>query len=1687
MTVTAATAALPLRPADAGFDHVVDATGGSARLADTATLLHGSYSRLGHDLVIEAPDGSRTLVTGFFTGGRPADLSGPGGEVLSGSVVARLAGAAGPVQVAQAGVVEALPQAQAIGIVTRMDGEVFAVRGDGTRVQLQSGAQVYQGDVIQTGADGAIGITFADNTEFSLGAGGRMVLDEMIFDPDSGQGNSSFSLVSGVFSFVSGQIAKTGPDAMQVKTPVATIGIRGTKGVIQVREGDAGDGGDTPVSMEIALLDSGEIVVRLLNGQMQTLNTINTGLQITNFAAADALLGGGDTSIRVFVVDSAYIASNPDLGRTLNYLPSSQPGQYDTPAGFNLAPGGEPVPGQTDAVPSQSQPTPQTPAGSTGDTSGSNTTGNGFETAAPVRVTLGTEELREILGQRLNVGEKDLGNIVSVIRTLEPVRSEQPVQQVEPVVPSNTASTPSTPVQTTPVVSTPTTPTSPTTPTPPTTGGPTTPTTPTDPTTPTTPPVTGGGGTGGGGTGGSPGGGTGGTVTVAGRVIDPYVYGAKVFADANGNGSWDVGEAYSYTDYSGYYSLTASADTRLMTHGGTDTMTGLSLGFSLTAPGNSTAITPLTTMMQALMAANPSLTRADAQESVLKMVGLSTADIGGLDITTVNPIALMAGNSAAGAALVAAGIQAANVFAMVAALNPDGVATTLAAAVVANAGTVGLFTDSGAGSSLASFLASAAGIGSSEATDLAAIMQILNAAVDPSQGLEQMVRVAIVAQADATEAVVDNLGDLSSVASDFSGGALTDRVAAANPWETLSGSSVTATDGRSYFILGTGGNDTLVGADRADRITGDAGNDILVGNDGADSLDGGAGNDTLVGGNGIDMMFGGAGDDILRPFGTDTTPGSDPELVDGGTGTDTLDLTGYGTGVSVTLGITVVNGYHVGTVEQSGSTIAALTSIERAVGTSFNDVLIGLGYDLLGYQPTEQVSTNDTLEGGDGADTYFLTAGNDVIVAGQGHDTVIAWSTATGGNGEGLSGIDIRGAIRSGDDLVLSTYSFDRDAAYSVTIRDAFGGDDLSITFDSDTDSRTVRLLNSVVGETTIAGSGDGVGDLIVGSDLGELITEPDEYGGSGDDVIFGNGGSDTIHGGGNNDWIDGGSGDDLLYGEHGNDTLIGGSGADTLYGGSGDDLLWLDSEDMLFGGSGDDLIGLRQSLMGTNTLSIAGLLPHLSIQRGMEGVLLDTPGMTLEVSDAALEDLAAEREGYYTFYVLGGADTALLTAAASDGGWVYYNSYYWNGVDMHELHKMVGNSFLTLRVEDGVDFSALVGGGGGPQDVIEWQGGGSGLWSVASNWKGGVLPGDGDNVAFGIEEGATYDITQSELTLGTVSMQSDSSLSVTGGSMGMEVLELHGDLTVASGLTVDVGALSWTDGGIYGAGTVASGDVALESYANLSLNGHLRMTGDVLAEDVAIEGTGTLTYAGEAWAEMSNVDIDIGLIGTTGPGGLRIGAFGEGLSDVTVRGFSSSSTKLELDASTAIDTVRLSYTGTHADDSGSLSHLTTTGAGTVDVNLGDDLMVSQANFYAEGTITLGGALSIISSIWVNAETTFTGGGTLNLNGNMLRVDAAYDADYDLSNFFGISVEDVAGVSIADGESNTLNLDEAAVAKWATGGVLNVYYELGLDSVHLSGFSKDATPPELGYTVHSNYDDSLYVHLHPVQAVVGLN
>jgi hypothetical protein len=103
--------------------------------------------------------------------------------------------------------------------------------------QTRVGDVVYQGDVVRTGADGRVSINFSDGSSFNMSSNARMSLDEYVYDPEGKSNSTFFNLTKGTFTFVAGNIAKTGD--MKVDTPVATMGIRGTTPHIEIADDGA--------------------------------------------------------------------------------------------------------------------------------------------------------------------------------------------------------------------------------------------------------------------------------------------------------------------------------------------------------------------------------------------------------------------------------------------------------------------------------------------------------------------------------------------------------------------------------------------------------------------------------------------------------------------------------------------------------------------------------------------------------------------------------------------------------------------------------------------------------------------------------------------------------------------------------------------------------------------------------------------------------------------------------------------------------------------------------------------------------------------------------------------------------------------------------------------------------------------------------------------------------------------------------------------------------------------------------------------------------------------------------------------------------------------------------------------------------------------------------------------------------
>ncbi|QWD61817.1 VCBS domain-containing protein, partial [Polynucleobacter sp. MWH-UH25E] len=165
----------------------------------------------------------------------------------------------------------------------------------------------------------------------------------------------------------------------------------------------------------------------------------------------------------------------------------------------------------------------------------------------------------------------------------------------------------------------------------------------------------------------------------SGHVEDGYIAGATVFADANNDGILNNGEAFAITDATGGFTLVGGTGNLVMT-GGIDITTGLANKITMSAVGGSSVVTPLTTLINNLVANNDlGLTAQDASALLAKQLGLSAS----IDLSTYDPVTAALTGDANAAKIFAAAVQVENTIVQAAALV--GTATGANTADTANA------------------------------------------------------------------------------------------------------------------------------------------------------------------------------------------------------------------------------------------------------------------------------------------------------------------------------------------------------------------------------------------------------------------------------------------------------------------------------------------------------------------------------------------------------------------------------------------------------------------------------------------------------------------------------------------------------------------------------------------------------------------------------------------------------------------------------------------------------------------------------------------------------------------------------------------------------------------------------------------------------------------------------------------
>jgi Ca2+-binding RTX toxin-like protein len=541
----------------------------------------------------------------------------------------------------------------------------------------------------------------------------------------------------------------------------------------------------------------------------------------------------------------------------------------------------------------------------------------------------------------------------------------------------------------------------------------------------------------------------------------------------------------------------------------------------------------------------------------------------------------------------------------------------------------------------------------------------------------------------AASAVTISLDGAAGTAGDALGDRLysVEHLVGSNFADQLTGSSL------ADIIEGGLGNDVIRGSSGDDTLLGLDGDDTLIGGVGADRLEGGLGFNTAdysAATAGIDVGFGGivgtageaTGDllfSIQRIIGTnfsDTVYGSSSaettelgsgddilisslgsDVINGGTGLDTVNYSVSAGAVQVSLTGSVATGF-----DAAGDT---LTSIERLIGSNFDDTLNGS-------------SSDDELFGSAGNDSLGGSLGNDIIDGGSGSDSVY-YNSSTAGITAYLDGTSGSGGYAQGD--VLTNIEQIYGSAFADTLY-GFSQNETLAGFDGN------DIIYGRSGADTLLGEN---GDDFLSGDLGS-------------DIINGGAGFDTatyaassagvtinlttnVNSGGE------AAGDTLsnverVIGSLHADSLTGTSGAETLEGSDGDDQLFgLDGVDTLLGGIGNDIIfsGLGADIVdggtGFDTIDYSG---NTSV-----GVTVTLNG-SAAIGGEAQGDVLTSIES-----VVGTGFADTITGSTSTVDEVFFGG---NGND-----TLIGNAGAD-ELRGGAGDDSLVGGAGA--DIIDGSSG---------------------------------------------------------------------------------------------------------------------------------------------------------------------------------------------------------------------------------------------------------------------------------------------------------------------------------------------------------------------------------------------
>jgi hypothetical protein len=168
-----------------------------------------------------------------------ADAAGPARLAQAPTPPAPPATSPSPPAASQPAAPTSLQTPYPVGSVATLQGGAAVTRNNATNA-LALRDPVYKNDVLQTNVDGTLGITFDDETTFTLKPNTRLAVDEFVYQEGGTDNAAIFNVVRGTAAFVAAEVAHTGN--MKIDTPTSSLGIRGTTGLVEVPEGGTAGG-----------------------------------------------------------------------------------------------------------------------------------------------------------------------------------------------------------------------------------------------------------------------------------------------------------------------------------------------------------------------------------------------------------------------------------------------------------------------------------------------------------------------------------------------------------------------------------------------------------------------------------------------------------------------------------------------------------------------------------------------------------------------------------------------------------------------------------------------------------------------------------------------------------------------------------------------------------------------------------------------------------------------------------------------------------------------------------------------------------------------------------------------------------------------------------------------------------------------------------------------------------------------------------------------------------------------------------------------------------------------------------------------------------------------------------------------------------------------------------------------------